>query len=106
MTVVEKIDMLRKERGWSVNKLAYEAALTQSTVANMFTSGSEPKISTLRLICDAFGISLSEFFYENGESEINPKMLIAGALHDCAKELPLEEQTAIFELIKVMAKNK
>jgi len=103
MTVVEKIDMLRKERGWSVNKLAYEAALTQSTVANMFTSGSEPKISTLRLICDAFGISLSEFFYENGESEINPKMLDMLLYY---KKLPLEEQTAIFELIKVMAKNK
>lgn len=64
MDIVAKIDALRKERGWSVNKLATEAMLTQSTVANMFSSGAEPKISTLKAICDAFDITLAQFFSE------------------------------------------
>lgn len=64
MDIVAKIDALRKERGWSVNKLATEAMLTQSTVANMFSSGAEPKISTLKAICDAFDITLAQFFCE------------------------------------------
>ena len=62
MDVFEKIDRLRKERGWSINNLAMEAMLTQSTVSNLYNRRSEPKISTLRSLCDAFGISLSEFY--------------------------------------------
>ena len=62
MTILEKIDALRKERGWSVNYLAMEAMLTQSTLNNLYMRNAEPKLSTLRAICNAFGITLSEFF--------------------------------------------
>ncbi|MDE7394813.1 MAG: helix-turn-helix domain-containing protein [Clostridiales bacterium] len=65
MDVIEKIDRLRKERGWSVNGLAMESMLTQSTVNNLFSRKNEPKLSTLRAICDAFHITLAEFFQEN-----------------------------------------
>lgn len=70
MTVIERIDALRRERGWSINNLAMEALLTQSTVNNLYMRGSEPKLSTLRAICDAFGMTLSEFFsYEAEEAD-------------------------------------
>ena len=35
MEVLEKIERLRKERGWSKNNLAMEAFLTQSTLNNL-----------------------------------------------------------------------
>lgn len=69
MDVIEKIDRLRKERGWSVNYLAMEAMLTQSTLSNLYVRHTEPKLSTLRAICGAFGITLSEFFEEEGNSK-------------------------------------
>ncbi len=70
MTVLERIDELRHERGWSVNNLAMEAMITQSTLNNLYTRRTEPKLSTLRALCDAFGISLSEFFsYETEEKK-------------------------------------
>ena len=64
MDILARIDELRKERGWSINYLAMESELTQSTINNLYTRHTEPKISTLRAICNAFGISLSEFFNE------------------------------------------
>lgn len=64
MTILEKIDELRRQRGWSINNLAMEAMLTQSTVNNLYVRKTEPKISTLRAICDAFGVTLAEFFAE------------------------------------------
>ena len=70
MDILEKIDELRKERGWSINYLAMEAGLTQSTVNNLFLRKTEPKISTLRALCDAFGITLSEFFAEDTSNDI------------------------------------
>ena len=103
MDIVKKIDKIRKEKGWTVNKLAYEAALTQSTVANMFSSGAEPKISTLKAICDAYNITLSEFFYENTATEINPKTL---DMIFSFNKLSDEEQRTIYDLIKIMEKNK
>ena len=68
MDVLEKIDRLRLERGWSVNNLAMEAMLTQSTLNNLYSRHAEPKLSTLRAICAAFGITLAEFFAEDGAS--------------------------------------
>ncbi len=69
MTILEKIDKLRKERGWTVNYLAMEAGLTQSTLNNLYSRNAEPKISTLRAICGAFGMTLAEFFAEDDENE-------------------------------------
>ncbi len=69
MTILEKIDALREERGWSVNNLAMEAMLTQSTLNNLYTRNAEPKISTLRAICGAFNITLSEFFADENLEE-------------------------------------
>ena len=64
MEVLEKIEILRKEKGWSINYLAMESGLTQSTLNNLYSRNTEPKISTLRAICGAFGITLSDFFKE------------------------------------------
>ena len=64
MEVLEKIEMLRKKKGWSINYLAMESGLTQSTLNNLYSRNTEPKISTLRARCGAFGISLSDFFKE------------------------------------------
>ena len=69
MDVLARIDELRKEKGWSVNYLALEAGLTQSTLNNLYSRKTEPKISTLRAICEALGISLSDFFKEEASSD-------------------------------------
>ncbi|MBQ9485456.1 MAG: helix-turn-helix transcriptional regulator [Clostridia bacterium] len=60
--VLERILELKNERGWSLYKLADEADLPQSTVANMFPRKTLPSLYTLSQICEAFGITMSEFF--------------------------------------------
>ena len=77
MTTLEKIDKLRVQRGWSIYKLAEEAILTQSTINNLYARKTEPKLSTLRAICEAFDITLSEFFKEesdDSETEIDKNL--------------------------------
>lgn len=61
MEVLEKIEKLRKERGWSINNLAMEALLTQSTLNNLYARKAEPKLSTLR----AIGQSLCNPFFRS-----------------------------------------
>ena len=66
--IIEKIETLRKERGWTYYRLAEEACLSQTTLLNMRTRGTLPSITTLAGICSAFGITLADFFSE-GEGE-------------------------------------
>ena len=99
MDIVKKIDQIRQEKGWSVNKLASEAMLTQSTVCNMLNSGCEPKIATLKAICDAFGMTLSEFFYDNTNQTIDPHDL---DMVNKYKKLSEREQSIVSELIEVL----
>lgn len=95
MTIAEKIDALRLERGWSINYLAMEAMLTQSTINNMFNRKTEPTISTLRAICGAFGITLSEFFEEEEKSsDINTE------LYRRINTLSTEQKEALLTILK------
>ena len=75
MDVLEKIDRMRREKGWSMYKLADEALIGQSTIANMFTRKTLPSLTTLYQICEAFGITLSEFFDEKKELSEDAKLL-------------------------------
>ena len=69
MDIIKRINELARERGWSINQLALEAELTQSTLSSMLSRGTPPKIDTLKRLCDAFGITLSQFFTDNEEQE-------------------------------------
>lgn len=62
MNVHERIQGLMKTRGWSCYRLAKEAGLSISTISNMLERNTLPTLSTLETICDAFGITLKEFF--------------------------------------------
>ena len=102
MNILDKIDALRKERGWSVNNLAMEAMLTQSTLNNLYTRKTEPKLSTLRAICSAFGISLAEFFAEeekeNNEKRSDMKQELAAKI----AELSDAQLKALLALVRTM----
>lgn len=69
MDVIAHIDALTKERGWSQYRLAKEADLPQTTIANIFCRGTVPSIATLELLCKAFQMTLSEFFIEETDAE-------------------------------------
>lgn len=97
MDVLTKIDRLRQERGWSINNLAMEAMLTQSTVQNLYARKTEPKLSTLRAICGAFDLTLSEFFAEE-EPTADPD----DALRAEIRRLSPSQKQALLSLLRAM----
>lgn len=103
MNTLERIDQLRNERGWSINYLAMEAMLTQSTINNLYVRKTEPKLSTLRSICNAFGITLSEFFTENRQEE---KTSPENELISQIKTLSETQQRDLLAFLKSMKNNK
>ncbi|GAB1536278.1 helix-turn-helix domain-containing protein [Geovibrio sp. ADMFC3] len=70
MDILERITQLREERGWSSYKLAKMANIPQSTLSNLFNRENSPTIATLIAICNAFDISLAQFFSEVTHSSL------------------------------------
>ena len=61
--VKNRILQLCGERNISVNKLATISALPPSSVKNILYGKSQnPKLLTIKLLCDGLGITLGEFF--------------------------------------------
>ena len=61
--VKNRILQLCGERNISVNKLATLSALPPSSVKNILYGKSQnPKLLTIKLLCDGLGITLGEFF--------------------------------------------
>lgn len=88
MNILKKINSMRLERGWSVYRLSVEADLPQSTMINMFNRETLPSLTTLESLCRAFGVTLSEFFREDGKPE--PKEEEAGRLFHTLTERQAE----------------
>lgn len=99
LDVIERIKELTCLRNWTEYRLRKESGLATSTIGNIFYRGSVPSISTLESICDAFGISLCQFFAEDdfiAPTKEQRKLLDKWAL------LSSEQRKAVLELIDKM----
>ena len=97
MNVAERIHELRLKRNWSVNYLAMEAGLTQSTLDSVLKRNSNPRIDTIQSICNAFGITLSQFFYTDETMELlSPK---EKQLIEIFRQLTPQKQQALIDLL-------
>ena len=74
-TVKNRILQLLGEKKMSIHKLAMESAVPPSSIKNILYGKSQnPKLLTIKMICDGLDISLGEFFsteeFDSLEQEI------------------------------------
>lgn len=60
--VPKRITELMKERNWSRYKLSQISGITDSTLSSMYKKNNNPSLVTLSRLCDAFDVTLSQFF--------------------------------------------
>lgn len=101
MNEIECLKKLLDERGWSEYRLAKEANLSNSTIANLFHRNNSPSIPTLRAVCKAFGITTSQFFAEDERYELKPDQK---DMFDKWKYLNPEQKNLVNEQIKQLYK--
>ena len=61
--VRDRILHLCEERDMTINRLATVSALPPSSIKNiLYGKSRNPKLITIKMICDGLGITLGEFF--------------------------------------------
>ena len=101
MDILEKITKLREERHWSEYQLAEKSGLTQSTISSWYRKNTLPSIPSLAKICNAFGISLSQFFLENNDKTVclnNQLFDILGSISKLTKK----QQETLLNFLKTL----
>ncbi len=68
MDIQKRIRQLMDQKGWSEYRLAKEADLSQSTISHLFKRNNAPTYPTIEAICRAFGITMAQFFADEGEA--------------------------------------
>ncbi len=67
--ILNRIEEERLKRGWTEYQLAVNSGLTQSTISTWKKRSLQPNIASIEKICSGLGISLSEFFHQDGVIE-------------------------------------
>ena len=76
MNVGLRIKELREQKGYSVNKLANMAGVSQSYLRDIEQGNKNPTVSFLSLLCEQLGITLKDFFNDTFETQFFNEPLI------------------------------
>lgn len=63
---LDRIEELCRIRGWSHYRLAKEMDVSPNSIGNLFRRTSIPSVPTIRHICEAMGITISQFYGTDG----------------------------------------
>lgn len=91
----EKLRYYREAKGISVYRLSQDSGISQGHISDLENAVNQPTIDTLKRLLAPLGITLAEFFNENGETSIlsdREKELVANfrTLPDDKAELYLQ----------------
>lgn len=101
VNVLERITTIRESKHWTEYQLAEKSGLTQSTISSWYRKNMFPTIPSLIKICDAFDISLSQFFME----EDNQTVLLSDkqlTLLTASSKLTSQQFDALLHFLKTL----
>jgi len=103
--VAKKIDKLRKQRGWSIYRLSIEIGVTQQAIHAWYDPNKStlPSLITLNAFCEAFGITLADFFMEEHYIDVPPRLK---RFNDNWYALSESDRDTIDSLMNIMIKKK
>jgi len=102
--VGRRIRGLRRVKGWTQEELGQKAALSRNHVGSIEIGQKIPPLPTIQRICDAFHISLSEFF-DFGDAETSKGELISHVSALLRRRSKTEIETANSLLEALFLKN-
>ena len=102
--ILNTITAYREERKWSLYDLAVHAEMKSTTISTWYNENAIPSIPSLVKICDAFQITLSEFYAKAVGSESAPVVLtpLQMKVIDRWSVLRPDQQEAVMNLLNTI----
>ena len=97
MDVHTRITALREERGYTVNKLANRAGISQGFLRDIELGNKKPGLDTLSYICDALNISLRDFFDDESLSKKEDELVQE------INKLTMSQRCALLKFLKSLS---
>ena len=102
MTAKERIDELRIQKGWTLNRLADELGMTNTAVYSWYKKDScNPSIQSIEKACEVFGISLTEFYSTVDSSTLDVRETL---FLEIFRKLSKDEQAKILAIVRLFGK--
>ncbi len=102
MDIKEKITKMRKQKGWSLSKLATQAGLTTTTVYNWYNDkNATPSRDSIEDVCVAFGVSVAEFYADIEMDNLTEKEI---RLLELFRKIPEKEQEKALSMLELLCK--
>lgn len=76
MEIGVRLKTLRETKGYTINKLANMAGVSQSYLRDVELGNKNPTVLFLSLICEQLEISLSDFFSDNQDFNFTTEPLL------------------------------
>lgn len=70
MDFAKRIDELRNERKWTIYRLYVESGISQQTIKSI-PENKDIQLSTIEKLCEAFDISVSDFFKDENRDTMD-----------------------------------
>lgn len=100
MDVLNRILVLRLERGWSEYRLSVEADIPQTTISSWFRKQICPTVPSIEKICKAYNITLSQFFSDEDKTVTLTDSQVA--LIKQFSKLTAEQQNALLQFLSAL----
>lgn len=99
--ILERITELREIKGWNQNQLSNKSGIPYTTISSWIANDTVPSIKSLKMICNALDITLSQFFSDDNVIELTPtqKRLI-----EYSNKLNNEQMEALINFLKELTK--
>ncbi len=102
MDIKEKITKMRKQKGWSLSKLATQAGLTTTTVYNWYNDkNATPSRDSIEDVCVAFGVSVAEFYADVEMDNLTEKEI---RLLELFRKIPEKEREKALSMLELLCK--
>ena len=97
MDVGKRIAYFRTAKDYSVNQLADYAGISQSHLRDVESGTKKPSVEIVASICDALGISLSEFFDDGTQKSLRDDPLFVWVYR-----LSQEQRDALYKFLSTL----
>lgn len=97
--VLGKIERERLKRNWTEYTLAKNSGIAQSTISTWYRKQLQPSITSIEKICAGFDMTLSEFFHEEEDGNLQYITEDQHTLYEGWAKLNPSQKQAIVTLI-------